>query len=302
MGSAAPGTRPASPTGPVRLNGSGALREWGHVCTPPSVPLPYDQSLPAGARLRRRHRFYRTLLVLTLLVMISLAVPSSLRVLGAIGYNLICFLLVVELGGRSRQAAEAKRWDLPYRLLGAAAIISQWFWYVTPVANRQSGLPLLVLITLFIGLSLVRLVGFLAEERTVNGQVLMGATAGYLLLGLTAGLLVTALETVQPGSFSSLSNPQGLLQAAGATGYPQTKVWELDFVYLNYFAFVSLTTVGFGDVLPRTPMAQMTSIALSVIGPIYMAMVMGLLISRFTMQEVREGSGEDPPERREPIR
>jgi hypothetical protein len=62
---------------------------------------------------------------------------------------------------------------------------------------------------------------------------------------------------------------------------------------MNYFAFVSLTTVGFGDVLPKSPLAQITTIGLTVLGPVYMAVVMGLLISRLTTQARNDRSDED---------
>lgn len=66
-------------------------------------------------------------------------------------------------------------------------------------------------------------------------------------------------------------------------------MWSLDFTRIHYFAFVSLTTVGYGDIIPGTPPAQMASVALSICGPLYLAIVMGLLISRYTLQsEVEE--------------
>jgi hypothetical protein len=61
---------------------------------------------------------------------------------------------------------------------------------------------------------------------------------------------------------------------------------------------VSLTTVGYGDIVPVRRLAQMTSVSLSVVGPLYLAMVMGLLISRFTVQtqeEDDEASDDQPP-------
>jgi hypothetical protein len=238
-------------------------------------------------RLRRRHRFYRHLLLTTLLVMVSLALPAGLRLLSAVGYNLAVLLLVFELEGRHRHGGGTLPLDRPYRLLGLAALAAQWFWFLTPVANRESGWPLLVLTTVFIGWSQVRLVGFLAEERQVNGRVLMGAVAGYLLLGLTAGLLFLVLETIQPGSFSSQHDPAGLLPRNLGSAGGAERIWHLDFARLNYFAFVSLTTVGYGDVLPTTPLAQMSAITFSVIGPIYMAVVMGLLIGRYASQQAR---------------
>ncbi len=258
------------------------------------MPFPRHAPLSAEARLHRRHRFYRHLLLATLLVMVSLALPRGLHLIGAVGYNLATLLLVVELEGTTRHAGRSHPRDVPYRILGLATLASQWFWYLTPVANRQSGWFLLGLTIVFVGWSLVRLVGFLAEERRVNGRVLMGAVAGYLLIGLTAGLLFTALETIQPGSFISQHDPDGLLARNLNLSTANPHVWELDFARLNYFAFVSLTTVGFGDVLPATPLSQMSAVSFSVIGPIYMAVVMGLLIGRYISEQARQDTFEPP--------
>ncbi|MFM7733858.1 MAG: potassium channel family protein [Cyanobium sp.] len=103
------------------------------------------------------------------------------------------------------------------------------------------------------------------------------------MLGLTGGLLVSALETIQPGSFSNVQLEEG------ATG---SSVWHLSFVRLNYYAFVTFTTLGFGDVSPRTPPAQMLSVAIAESGDFYVAVVMGVLISRLTVQDSR---GDGPP-------
>ena len=51
---------------------------------------------------------------------------------------------------------------------------------------------------------------------------------------------------------------------------------------IGYFAFVCLTTVGFGDITPLTPPARMLSVGLAVVGPLYLAVVMGVLIGRFS--------------------
>lgn len=247
---------------------------------PRSSPAPQAPAV----RLRRRHRFYRSLLVLTVLVLVSLAIPFGISRLAGLGYFATTLLLLLELDGRNSHGGGPRREDLPYRLLGLAAMAAQFFWYFTPIAVRPSGLPLLLLLAIFVGWSQVRLLGFLSEEPRVNRCVLEGAVAGYLLLGITGGLLFTVLETVHPGSFMSIDSPEGLLRA-GLDGQAAAKqVWDLDFVRMNYFAFVSLTTVGFGDVLPKTPLAQITTIGLSVLGPVYMAVLMGLLISRLTTQ------------------
>ena len=75
----------------------------------------------------------------------------------------------------------------------------------------------------------------------------MGATAGYLHIGLAAGLVMSALETIQPGSFQPLE----------------------------------MANVRFGDISPMLPLSRMVSVATSVAGPLYLAAVMGVLIGRF---------------------
>ena len=57
---------------------------------------------------------------------------------------------------------------------------------------------------------------------------------------------------------------------------------------IHYFAFVTLTTVGYGDIIPALPPAQMSTVGLSIVGQLYLAIVMGLLISRYTLQSEKQ--------------
>ena len=65
-------------------------------------------------------------------------------------------------------------------------------------------MPLALSWSLLVGWSVIRLVKRFAVEPRVNDALLMGATAGNLHIGLTAGLVMSALETIQPGSFEPL--------------------------------------------------------------------------------------------------
>ena len=217
--------------------------------------------------------------------MISFALTSGWNRLAAIGFNLLPLVMVRGLG-RPLAPIPFGPWPRAlYRLLGFTAMASSLGWYLTPLSARGTGVVMLVVWVGFVGWSTLRLVRGLGLERRVTGRVLMGACAGYLLIGLTAGLLFSALETIQSGSFSSLHGPAISLPLASEVATPANAlVWQLNFVRLNYFAFVSLTTVGYGDITPITPQAQMASVAVSVIGTIYLAVVMGLLISRTTVQ------------------
>jgi hypothetical protein len=241
--------------------------------------------------LQRRHHCYGRLLALCVLVMVSFALPGRWSRLAAVGYNLLPLAMV---RGLDRPLAPIPFGPWPrtlFRLLGFTAMASSLSWYLTPLSLRGTGVVMLVVWGGFVGWSNLRLVRGLGHERQVNGRVLMGACAGYLLIGLTAGLLFSALETIHSGSFSSVHGPAIAMPLSDEASSPATAlVWQLNFVRLNYFALVSLTTVGYGDITPISPQAQMLSVSVSVIGTIYLAVVLGLLISRATVQVESEES------------
>ncbi len=237
----------------------------------------------------RRHQRYRHLLAICLALLASLTLPGPWARLSSVGYLALAATMLRTLAPRDRGPLALGL----YRLLGLAVLISGVVWYLTPVAMRGSGIPVLVLWSLFSCWSAQRLILSLAQERRVSADVLQGALAGYLMLGLTGGLIFAALETIQPGSFTQAGAAlQGMGPNAGDGPVEalvgQRQVWELNFVQLNYFAFVSLTTTGFGDVLPVRTLARMGSVAIAVAGTFYLAVVMGLLISRFSAR------GRDP--------
>ena len=91
---------------------------------------------------------------------------------------------------------------------------------------------------------------------------LVGAVAAYLLVGLTWALAYEWIELVRPGSLQVGASP-----ADGA--YPATL----------YFSFVTLTTVGYGDVTAVSPQARALSNLESLIGVLYPAVLIGRLVS-----------------------
>jgi hypothetical protein len=248
-----------------------------------------------------RHRFYGRLLLATGGVLVSFALPGRWARLSYVGYFVMIVLLCRELGRTSGTPPERL-----YRLLGFGCILAQVLWLFTPPEYRLSGLPLLFATTVFTGWSLVRLVGSLALERQVGVRVVAGALAGYLMLGISGALVLCVLETLLPGSFRGSLEPTLLVLPPADPAVTGPPTWTIDFIRINYFAFVSLTTVGYGDIVPVTPTAQIASILLSVAGPLYIATVMGVLISRLTIQrevehqreleEQREG-GSGPDDR-----
>lgn len=232
-------------------------------------------------RLLRLHLTYKLLLGICLQVMACLALPPPWYRLSSVGYLGLGVVMILGLGDPMEQLRVGATPRKLFKLLGWGALGTALLWYLTPVPLRQSGLPVLILWALFSLWSAVRLIRGLALERRVTSDVLRGSVAGYLMLGLAGGLICAALETIQPDSFSNASFP-AVIATNDDQVYP---VWSLNFVRLNYFAFASLTTTGYGDITPLTPVAQMISVGLAIVGTFYIAAVMGLLVSRFSSSE-----------------
>ncbi len=235
---------------------------------------------PAFGLVGTRH--YVALLVSVVATLACMALPPPYDTTASIGFSLV---IVLQIRLLAWEGSSARR-SLLFRLLGWLALGSLWLWLLTPSQLRSSGVPLLVMLTLFEVQAYPRLVSRLSREKRVTTDVLTGALSGYILLGLTSALVMALLESILPGSFSGLS-PEST-EGGGSALVTGRSIEEVRFINIAYFAFVTLTTLGYGDILPATPLAKLSTVLISVIGPVYLAVIMGVLIGRY----IQEGAGE----------
>ena len=239
-------------------------------------------SPPVGKEGRFGDPFFRRLLGLCLLVLASTALsPVEIR-LTWVGFPLFCLELLAGLSQRPPfQAPWGKR---TYQLLGFASIVAQIVWVLNPGGLLSTGLPLLTLFLLFMGWSLVRLLTRLARESHPASDMVAGGLAGYLLLGISGALLLTVIDSLLPGSFRDTATGELVKLSTGESTGMVSSAWDVNVQRITYFAFVSLTTVGYGDVAPIRPLAQLASVSLSVLGPFYIAVVLGVVVSRLVAE------------------
>jgi len=202
--------------------------------------------------------------------------PQLARPLTHGGFLLLALLLLVGLAAgheasSNKAPKRANYADLLYPIIGFAVIINQALIASGGFKSFDGAITLQGLWALFASLSAARIVHFLSLEKRVTSAVLQGAIAGYLMLGLAAGIVFNVMEDLIPGSFHAISS-----------GISNSKI---DFISLNYFAFSCLSTVGFGDIVATNHPGEMLSVIVAVIGPLYLAVVMGLLIARVTASE-----------------
>ncbi len=101
----------------------------------------------------------------------------------------------------------------------------------------------------------------------VSGDAIFGAVCGYLLLGIIWTLLYYATETASPGSF-----------VMSVSGSDDVAAAQLDRSDLSYYSFITLATVGYGDVTPTTPLARMLAWTEAITGQFYLAILVAGLV------------------------
>jgi hypothetical protein len=191
-----------------------------------------------------------------LLLIVAFVIPpllspgSGRRLLGDFVFALLLVSGVMALTERKL----ARMLLMPVAVVTLTLDLGSW---VVPVAEPwvqgTSLLSLLLLLAVVLGQTLRR--GPITFHR------IQGAVAAYLLLGVIWAHAYALVATLRPGAFSGPVSP-----ADGPRAF-------------FYFSFVTLTTVGYGDVLPIHPVARSLANLEAVTGSLYLATLIARLVS-----------------------
>lgn len=116
----------------------------------------------------------------------------------------------------------------------------------------------------------------------VDSERIFAVLGAYLLTGLVFGIAYGLMNDVDPGAFR----------------LPTTETAR--FEHAVYMSFVVLTSLGFGDVVPISPIARGLTILEAVIGQMYMAVLVARLVSLYSAEEFSRYMEERSKRRRTP--
>ncbi|HHD73015.1 MAG TPA: potassium channel protein [Epsilonproteobacteria bacterium] len=97
----------------------------------------------------------------------------------------------------------------------------------------------------------------------INANKIIGSLTLYILLGMIWAVIYLLVLATDPQAFSGIE--------AGS--------WQQIFSRVAYYSFVTLTTLGYGDILPISHIAEFFVYMESIIGVFYMAIIVSSLIS-----------------------
>ncbi|MCY9786349.1 potassium channel family protein [Nocardiopsis sp. EMB25] len=151
-----------------------------------------------------------------------------------------------------------------YRPLIAVTVVFLFTgtWFSLDQDSTPAAVAMLVSVALSMASLMFSLMRFVFRRGTVPGiDLVLAAITAYLILGGLAAASFTLLEIAVPGSFE---DPQ----ADGPL------VWQ----QLLYYSYVTVATLGYGDVLPITPWARSLGSLLSVAGTLYLTVIVARLV------------------------
>ncbi|MEM9282926.1 MAG: potassium channel family protein [Verrucomicrobiota bacterium] len=155
--------------------------------------------------------------------------------------------------------ANSKKALVPYIILALTSLVAEWL-VVSPFSS---------LAQLFChgGASFYLFREVLKHSFFRSGvpyaDRLIAGVSGYLLLGIFSFIFSSVLQQFQPGAYLDQ-----------ITSEPPVIADQL------YFSFMTLTTVGYGDIVPRTPFAKVLVTLTSLSGVLYLAVFISVLVSR----------------------
>lgn len=177
-------------------------------------------------------------------------------------------LFVVVLSAAVLSISRGRKWKMLAIILGLPAVI---LWAIPPSFAGES---LRIVRHLYAAgflvyaiSSILRLI-FTSKQVTLN--LLCASLCVYLLLGIAWGLAYSAASVVNVNSFKFTPGAGDMPTAMRMDGRHSIEA--------IYFSFTTMTTLGYGDIVPTTPITRMLAVLEAIVGQLYLAVLVARLV------------------------
>jgi hypothetical protein len=142
---------------------------------------------------------------------------------------------------------------------------------ISPSINTNLKYIKLIAYFAFYAIVTIEIINQIWKTKVVSKNVILGLMAGYISLGLLAFFLCLSIEVMHPNSFS------GLVYDISANAD------LLD--QLMYFSYITLMSIGYGDILPITATAQKATVFIGLIGQFYLVVLTAIVVGKYINQD-----------------
>jgi voltage-gated potassium channel Kch len=174
----------------------------------------------------------------------------------------ILFILVLVSGVMAVSATP--HWGRLVVVMAIFSIICRGLglWYSGPTIDTLETSLAVIFAAILMAIILIQVF----RQGPVNAHRIAGSIAAYLLIGIVCGhaYMIVALQDPSAFAFANISVPTEFHKL-------QSKLF--------YFSFITLTSVGYGDIMPVNPAAQTVAILEALIGQLFPAILLARLVS-----------------------
>lgn len=249
-------------------------------------PAPEDRPLkprrPAASLFRPRKMGGRYAWLCGTLV---LAILTGLPLREA-GYGDLFGLLVVMIlysGANAATSARRRRRIYVIALTPVVAIDLWIMWFGG--SDRLAAVGSLAHVC-FLSFAGAAILGHIARQERMTLDTILGGVSVFLLIGVIFGYVFSMVETVFPGSL--VSGGAILKPVANASGQVERRPEAI------YFSFITLTTVGYGDIVPARSMARVLAVIEALLGQIFLTTFLAFLVGNYLAQREVQAAREAP--------
>ena len=121
-----------------------------------------------------------------------------------------------------------------------------------------------------------------AHHKEVRRETILGGIDAYLLLGLTFMLFHQAVALADPGAYT--------INGAAINEFSAESRKSYGLSTMLYFSFTTLTTLGYGDIAPHSPIARLLTSTEAIIGQLYVAIFIARLVSIQVSQRIMQSN------------
>ena len=142
----------------------------------------------------------------------------------------------------------------------------------------QNILPWKILIVvLFIIVIIYQIVSQMVSSKIVDAKMILGVITIYILFGLIAGECNQLVYHFDHNAFSGAIDPS-------------------DNADLRYYSYVTITTLGYGDIAPVSQIARASAVFFSLTGQVYLAVVIALIVGKYVSYTDKKDEDEEKKE------
>ena len=110
------------------------------------------------------------------------------------------------------------------------------------------------------------------KSKIITKNIIMGLMSGYICLGLIGFFIFLTIEISSPGSFNGID-----LNMHESTSQVDSFL---------YFSYITLLTIGYGEITPVTLVAQKATIITGLAGQFYMVILTAIIVGKYISQTV----------------